>query len=86
MILTESMFPVPDLCTINTIHMKPNMGSTDRFLRIVAAVVIAVLYFSGVLQGTLGVVLLVLASVFVLTSFVSFCPLYPLFGIRARKD
>lgn len=62
------------------------MGSTDRLLRIVAAIVIAALYFTGVLHGTLGIVLLVLAGVFVLTSFVSFCPLYLPFGIRTRKD
>jgi len=62
------------------------MGSADRLLRIVAAIVIAALYFTGVLHGTLGIVLLVLAGVFVLTSFVSFCPLYLPFGIRTRKD
>jgi len=62
------------------------MGSTDRLLRIVAAIVIAALYFTGVLHGALGIVLLVLAGVFVLTSFVSFCPLYLPFGIRTRKD
>ncbi len=62
------------------------MGSADRLLRIVAAIVIAALYFTGVLHGTLGIVLLVLAGVFVLTSFVGFCPLYLPFGIRTRKD
>ena len=62
------------------------MGSTDRLLRIVAAIVIAALYFTGVLHGALGIVLLVLAGVFVLTSFVGFCPLYLPFGIRTRKD
>lgn len=65
--------------------MKPNMGNTDRLLRVVAAIVIAVLYFTGVLQGTWGIVLLVLAAVFVLTSFVSFCPLYLPFKINTRK-
>lgn len=65
--------------------MKPNMGNTDRLLRIIAAIVIAVLYFTGVLQGTWGIVLLVLAAVFVLTSFVSFCPLYLPFKINTRK-
>lgn len=62
------------------------MGSADRLLRIVAAIVITALCFTGVLHGRLAIVLLVLAGVFVLTSFVSFCPLYPLFGIRTRKD
>ncbi len=61
--------------------MKKNMGSTDRIIRFVVAAIIAALYFSGTITGTLGIVLLVLAGVFVLTSFVSFCPLYAPFGI-----
>lgn len=62
--------------------MKKNMGSTDRIIRILIAVVIAVLYYTGTLSGTLGLVLLILAGVFVLTSLVSFCPLYAPFGIN----
>lgn len=65
--------------------MKPNMGSTDRILRTVVAVVIAFLYFTGVIPGTLGIVLLVLAIVFVATSLMSFCPLYAPFGISTCK-
>lgn len=65
--------------------MRPNMGTPDRLLRIMVASVITALYFTGVLQGTLGVVLLILAGVFVLTSFIGYCPLYTLFGIRTRK-
>ena len=61
--------------------MKPNMGSTDRILRALVAVVIAILYFTGTITGTLGIVLLVLAVVFLLTSVVSFCPLYAPLGI-----
>jgi fatty acid desaturase len=61
--------------------MKKNMGSTDRIIRFVVAAIIAALYFSGTITGTLGIVLLVLAGVFVLTSFISFCPLYAPFGI-----
>ena len=63
-------------------EMKKNMGSTDRTIRIVAAIIFAILYFTHVVSGTLGIVLLVLAAVFVLTSFVSFCPLYAPFGIN----
>ncbi|MBP8156294.1 MAG: DUF2892 domain-containing protein [Leadbetterella sp.] len=62
--------------------MKANMGSTDRVIRIVLAVVLAALYFSGVISGTLGIVLVVVAAVFALTSLVSFCPLYTLLGIN----
>ena len=65
--------------------MKPNMGSTDRILRTVVAVVIAFLYFTGIIPGTLGIVLLVLAVVFLATSLMSFCPLYAPFGISTCK-
>lgn len=61
--------------------MKKNMGSFDRIIRIAIAVLIGVLYFTGVITGTLGIVLLVAAIVFVLTGLISFCPLYPLLGI-----
>lgn len=66
-------------------HMKPNMGTLDRVLRIAVAVVIAALYFTGRIPGTLGIVLLVVAAVFALTGLVSFCPLYPMLGINTRK-
>lgn len=61
--------------------MKKNMGSADRIIRFIVAAIIVVLYFTEIIGGTLGIVLLVLAGVFVLTSFVSFCPLYAPFGI-----
>ena len=57
------------------------MGSADRVIRLILAAIIAVLYFTGTISGTLGIVLLVLAAVFVLTSFISFCPLYAPFGL-----
>lgn len=63
--------------------MKKNMGSADRIIRILIAIVIAVLFFTNIISGILGIVLLVLAGVFVLTSFISFCPLYTLFGINS---
>lgn len=62
--------------------MKKNMGLADRIIRIVIAVVMGILYFTGSVSGTLGLVLLILAAVFVLTSLISFCPLYAPFGIR----
>ncbi len=58
------------------------MGNVDRFIRITLAVIVAVLFYTNVINGTLGIVLLVLAGVFVLTSFVGFCPLYALFGLN----
>lgn len=62
--------------------MKKNMGNADRAVRLIIAVIIAVLYFTNVISGTLGLVLLVLGGVFVLTSLISFCPLYALVGIN----
>ena len=62
--------------------MKKNMGSTDRILRIIIAAVIAILCCTGTVSGTLGLVLLILGAVFVLTSLVSFCPLYSIFGLN----
>jgi hypothetical protein len=62
--------------------MTQNMGTIDRILRLLAAVVIAALYFTNVITGTTGILLLVLAGVFVLTSLVGFCPLYPIFGVN----
>lgn len=57
------------------------MGTADKIIRLVIAAIIATLYFTNVVTGTLGIVLLVVAGVFVLTSFVSFCPLYAPFGL-----
>lgn len=65
--------------------MKKNMGIVDKVIRILVAIVIAALYFTNVITGTLGIVLLVLAAVFLLTSFVSICPLYLLFGLKTNK-
>jgi hypothetical protein len=64
--------------------MKANMGSTDKIIRILAAVLIAVLYFTNLISGTLATILLVIAGVFILTSFISFCPLYLPFGISTK--
>lgn len=61
--------------------MKRNMGNADRIFRLLVAAVIAVLYFLHVISGTVAIVLLVIAGIFLLTSLVSVCPLYSLFGI-----
>ena len=62
--------------------MKKNMGNTDRIIRILVAIILAALYFTGTIGGTLGTVALVLAVVFVATSLISFCPLYTLVGLN----
>jgi hypothetical protein len=62
--------------------MKSNMGRNDRLIRTGIASVIAILYFSNVIGGTLAAVLGVVALVFALTSLVGFCPLYTLLGMN----
>ena len=64
--------------------MKANMGSLDRLVRIIIAVAIGVLFYMGVLEGTLGIILLIIAAIFLLTSLVSFCPLYPIFRLNTK--
>ena len=64
--------------------MKKNMGRWDRTLRLAAALVIAVLLIAGVLKGTAAVVLAIIAAIFVITTFVSFCPLYVPLGIDTK--
>lgn len=69
--------------------MKKNMGNADRIIRLMIAAVIAVLYFTGILSGTLGIVALAIGGVFVATSAISFCPLYTMVGLStcpAKKD
>lgn len=66
--------------------MKANMGTTDRMLRIIVAIVIAILYFTNVISGTLGIILLIVGGVLVLTSLISFCPLYPILGMNTKKS
>jgi len=61
--------------------MTKNMGTADRFIRTILAAVFAILYFTNVITGTIGIVLMVLAAAFLLTSFISFCPLYAPFGL-----
>lgn len=65
--------------------MKANVGTTDKAIRILAAILIGVLYFTNVISGTVAIVLLILAGIFIVTSFISFCPLYWPFGISTRK-
>jgi hypothetical protein len=65
--------------------MKNNMGLTDKVIRLLIAALVIVLYFTNVISGTVGIVLLVFAGIFVLTSLLSFCPLYLPFGISTRS-
>jgi len=65
--------------------MKKNMGSVDKTFRLLVAIALVAFYFLGVVEGVLGTVALVVAGVFTLTSVISFCPLYTLFGINTCK-
>ncbi|MCB2221014.1 MAG: DUF2892 domain-containing protein [Bacteroidetes bacterium] len=64
--------------------MKANMGSADRIIRFIIGALIAVLYFTNVISGTLGIILLIVAAVFILTSLVSFCPAYVPFKLNTK--
>lgn len=65
--------------------MKKNMGSTDKVIRILIALIIGVLYYTGIISGTTALVLGIFAVIFVLTSLISFCPLYLPLGISTCK-
>lgn len=62
--------------------MKKNMGNTDRIIRVIAAIIFSVLYFTDTVTGTAGLVLVILGAVFLATSFISFCPLYTFVGLN----
>jgi hypothetical protein len=65
--------------------MNRNMSKFDRIIRIVLAAVLAFLYFSGIVTGTLGIILIVVAAVFLLTAIIGFCPLYTLLKFSTNK-
>jgi hypothetical protein len=65
--------------------MNKNMGTIDKVIRILVAVIVVVLYLTHIISGTLGIILLIVSGIFVLTSLLSFCPLYLPFGLNTRK-
>ncbi|MFZ6025985.1 MAG: YgaP family membrane protein [Bacteroidota bacterium] len=66
--------------------MKTNMGNADRAIRVILAIVAAVLYFTGTVTGTWGMVLLVLGGIFLAVSAIGYCLLYAIFGINSCKN
>ncbi len=66
--------------------MKKNMGSTDKIIRVILALIIFTLYFTGIIPGLLGIILSAIAIIFVLTSLVGTCPLYLPFGIGTLRN
>jgi|WetSurMetagenome_2_1015567.scaffolds.fasta_scaffold200560_3 hypothetical protein len=65
--------------------MKKNVGTIDKVIRILIALVIIVLYFTNIINGTLGIILLIVAAIFILTSLFSICPIWMLFGLSTCK-
>lgn len=65
--------------------MKQNMGTTDRVIRIAVAVIIALLYATGTISGILAAILGIVALVFIVTSFIGYCPAYTPLGISTKK-
>jgi hypothetical protein len=65
--------------------MKKNIGTIDKVIRILVAVVVVALYFSNVISGTLAIILLALSAILAVTSLISFCPLYWPFSLSTRK-
>lgn len=65
--------------------MKKNMGTVDRIIRLILAIVVAVLYFTGQISGIAAIILGILALIFVVTSAIGFCPLYVPFKISTLK-
>lgn len=65
--------------------MKKNMGSYDKLIRLSVAIVLIILYYNGLLAGSLGIIALVVALIFTVTSLIGFCPLYAIFGIKTCK-
>jgi hypothetical protein len=66
--------------------MKKNVGTIDKVVRILTGVVAGVLYFTHIVTGTPGLVLLLAGGVLILTSLISFCPLYRLLGLSTKKS
>jgi len=65
--------------------MKKNMGTIDRTIRVALAIVVAILYFTKAITGTAAIILGIFAIIFVITSFIGFCPLYVPFKLSTRK-
>jgi len=66
--------------------MKKNVGNVDKIVRWVISLLLLGLYFTDVVTGTLGIIFIVVAVILIVTTFISFCPLYLPFGIRTNKD
>ncbi|MDX2190051.1 MAG: DUF2892 domain-containing protein [Bacteroidota bacterium] len=66
--------------------MKPNMGTIDRMIRAMIAAIIIGLYFMNIISGAIAIVGIILSIIFLITSFINFCPLYWTIGFSTNKD
>ncbi len=66
--------------------MQKNMGMLDKTVRVVEATIVGALYFTGIIDGALAIILGILSAVLLFTSAISFCPLYRVFGLSTCKD
>jgi|GEM_PF-187525 len=66
--------------------MRENMGTVDRVIRVLLAILVAVLYVTNQISGTAAIVLGIIALIFLLTSLVGFCPLCAPFKISIRRE
>lgn len=80
--MPEAMIPASEE---GGLSMIKNMGSSDKIIRLILAIVFAVLYFAKIATGTLGIILIIIAVIFLVTSLVGFCPLYVPFKISTKK-
>ena len=65
--------------------MKQNMGTTDRIIRTVVAIIIAILYFTRVISGTLAIILGIIAALLLVTSILGWCLIYAILGISTKR-
>lgn len=59
--------------------MKKNVGTVDSTIRIVAAIILLILFFTHVVHGTLGIIFLIVGLILLFTGLIRYCPLYGLF-------
>lgn len=67
-------------------NIPKNVGNTDRIIRLILFVLIAILYFAHVISGTVAIILGIVGLIFLVTALINFCPLYSVFKINTRKE
>ncbi len=65
--------------------MNKNIGTIDKIIRIIAAVIISMLYITGTVSGTVGFILLAVGAILLLTAVIDFCPLYRILKFKGTK-